>query len=342
MELSVIIPTHARPAKLEACARGLAGQTLAPARFEVLIGVDGEPSGERERVARVLPEARVLEFEHAGAATTRNRLLDHARGQIVLFLNDDVVPRAECLDEHVRAHEALAARGERTMILGAAPWAIREPDRLFDRLIRETSMIFFYDKMVGEAASDPGHDWGFRHAWTLNLSVHADETRAVGNFDESLPCACYEDLEWAWRLSRRRGRPVLYRPSAIVDHDHRYEPSGYLQREFVLGREAYRLARAAPECARDLFPRDITAEDELRSVQEGVERERPMIERMEGSFRELAALPSDAIAGEHGDLLIRMLYEHHLPVKRWWWRRGLLVGAEADSPRTPAPVRLPA
>ena len=36
------------------------------------------------------------------------------------------------------------------MVLGSAPWKVHEPDSLFDRLIRETSMVFFYDQMTDE------------------------------------------------------------------------------------------------------------------------------------------------------------------------------------------------
>ncbi len=327
-DISVLIPTRNRLDKITACARALSAQTLDPSRFEVLIGVDGPDTGERDGVARVLPGAQVEAFPHGGPAATRNKLVARAKGEIVLLLNDDVEPHQECLAAHVKEHQSLGGRP--AMVLGAAPWRVREPDRLFDRLIRETSMIFFYDRMSA-SGEDRGrdHDWGFRHAWTLNLSVAREIAQAGGGFDESLRCACYEDLEWAWRLSRE-GVAILYRPEAIVVHDHRYEPGQYLERERMLGREALRLARASPECAREIFGCDLSAPQEIAYSREFVRRERRDVERLERSFVELARVPADVIDGSCSDLLIRLLYEQHLPIKRWHWRSGLL---EADHDR---------
>ncbi|MEZ6317165.1 MAG: hypothetical protein R3B49_00225 [Phycisphaerales bacterium] len=58
--------------------------------------------------------------------------------------------------------------------------------------------------------------------------MRTDAVREIGGFCESLLGAAYEDLEWAWRLRERFGMPVVYRPAAVVTHDHRYEPTNYL------------------------------------------------------------------------------------------------------------------
>ncbi len=320
-ELSVLIPTCQRPDKIAACCSALAEQTLGTDRFEVLVGVDGPDTGERALIAQALPRARVEAFEHGGPAATRNKLVARASGDIVLFLNDDVTPRPDCLATHVEAHRDASAPA---MMLGAAPWRVHEPDRLFDRLIRETSMIFFYDRMD----SQTDRDWGFRHAWTLNLSIRSETMRESGGFDDSLPCACFEDLEWAWRVSRM-GVALRYRPAAVVEHDHRYEPAQYLARERMLGREAVRLERAAPECAHALFGKSLLSDDELAYSRAFVERERRDVERLERSFVGLADLPANTVEGQAADRLIELLYQQHLLVKRWHWRSGLLEERQA-------------
>lgn len=331
MDLSVLIPTRSRLDRLRDCLGGLAQQTLAGDRFEVLVGVDGPDEGETELAQTILPATRVCPGVHAGPAATRNRLIEVARGSVLLLLNDDVAPEPECLAVHLAAHDELVAAGRVALVLGASPWRVHQPDRLFDRLVRSTSMVFFYDRMTGPPAADAGHDWGFRHAWTLNLSVPTDAVRAVGGFDAALSCACYEDLEWAWRMRERFDAPVLYRPGAIVHHDHRYEPAGYLARERMLGREAYRLALAAPRCALDLFGRDLTDPDEAAYARAFVAREQKTAQRLRESFLALADIPADAIAGEYGDRLIAMLYEHHLLLKRSCWRHGLLEAVEHEA-----------
>lgn len=322
MLISVLVPTHARPERLERCLRGLAGQSVD--NFEILVGVDGEDGGpfrEAERAAGGRP-VRVLPAPHAGPAATRNRIIAEASGPLLLLLNDDVEPAPDLVERHLDAHRGLERPA---MVLGSAPWAVREPDRLFDRLIRETSMVFFYDRMDAMPA-DPDRDWGFRHAWTLNLSVPTDAARAVGGFCEALPGAAYEDLEFAWKLRERFGMPVLYRPGAVVTHDHRYEPGDYLRRERAMGRDAWALAGASPACARELFGRDVRSAESVAYARAFVERERPLAERLARSFGSLADLPADAVRDPR---LLTIAYEHHLALKRWHWSAGLVEAADA-------------
>lgn len=315
--LSVLIPTFGRADKLRACLAGLACEV--DDSVQVLVGIDGPDGGERAAAREVLSSAQVFEFEHRGPAHVRNRLLEHARGELLLLLNDDVIPQPGLLAAHRAAHDELGGLGRRAMVLGSAPWLVPAQDRLFDRLIRESSMVFFYDRM----SSDPWHAYGFRHAWTLNLSVRADAFSA--GFDESAAKPCYEDLHWAWQT----GLPVFYRPEASVLHDHIYQPAGYLERERTMGGEALRFARRAPAFARDLFGRDIASAEEVAYSAQFVERERALAERLGESFAALAGIESGAIDGPAGAQLLRSLYEHHLPLKRWWWRVGLLEAAGA-------------
>jgi len=321
MELSVIIPTYARPDQLVQCCAGLARQDLAASRFEVLIGIDGPDSGEQAAAVAALPQARVFSFPKRGPGQVRNGLLAHCRAPLTLMLNDDVVPDPGCLETHLRAHQELAGRP--AMVLGAAPWKVRRPDRLFDRLIRESSMVFFYNRMTGDAARDPMHDWGFRHAWTLNLSVPTSVARH--GFNPALGAPCYEDLEWAFNVRTRWGVPLLFRPQAVVLHDHRYEPERYLRREETMGREACGLARVNPGCARAIFGRDILSPPELAYAAEWNRREERNTRELARTFSALAKINADAI-GEAPELL-EIMYQQHIPLKRWFWNRGLLTAA---------------
>src|SRR5205814_9227455 len=136
------------------------------------------------------------------------------------FLNDDMVPGPGLIAAHAQHQEERRERS--ALIIGDSPWAIHQPDRLFDRLLRETSMVFFYDVMRRD--TDPERDWGFRHAWMLNLSAPADLVRAAGGLAVFPSRYGYEDDELAFRLSRRFGAAVLYRPDAVAVHDHRMGP----------------------------------------------------------------------------------------------------------------------
>ncbi len=342
MDVSCLIPTHERPDKLVGCIAGLAAQHANGTRFEVLVGVDGPDHGEADAVAAALAASgaqdvpvRLYVCDKAGPAATRNRLIENARGRVLLFLNDDVRPDRDLVATHAKAHDELGARSQQAMVLGSSPWVIPEDGTLFDRLIRETSMVFFYDQMVGPKAADPDHDWGFRHAWTLNLSVPAQAVRAAGGFSCEMNAPCFEDLEFAHRLSTEIGLGVLYRPAAVVVHDHRYQPRAYLQRERLLGAHAWRLARCAPECAHAVFGRDLLAASEVEYCREFVDRERAEALRLEERFCRLSELSSECVPsgeGETGRELIGLIYQQHLLLKRWWWRTGLIEAARQDAP----------
>ena len=333
MDVSVIIPTRGRPEKAAACVEALTRQTLAPERYEVLVGLDGPDPATVEAVTRVwnLPDEHLIldVGARAGQATVRNRLLPHARGRSLVFLNDDTIPSPALLEIHAREPALARERGRPALIVGSAPWKRPVPDRLFDRLIRETSMVFFYDRMdTPESLANPMRDWGFRHAWMINLSAPAELVRGVGGLGV-FPCSYgYEDDELAYRLQRQHDAPVLYRPGAAAAHDHWLTPGEYLAREYKLGYAAHSFARLRPQCAAALFGRDVGGAEEREYTRLYVPRELPAARRLFESFLQAAALPAGAGDGLHGALLVRTLYEQHLPVKRWFWRRGLLDAFE--------------
>ncbi|MDX2132015.1 MAG: glycosyltransferase [Planctomycetota bacterium] len=312
--MSVLIPTHRRAAKLGACVGALARQHT-DARFEVLVGVDGGDEGASARAAHDAwgdrPGLRVVDLPKGGPGAVRNALARLAAGALTILLNDDVVPEPTLLDAHVAARRTLA--DPRALVLGDAPWKRHTPDRLFDQVVRETSMVFFYDRMLPHW-NDRDRDWGYRHAWTLNLSLPTDLLRET-RFFEIDGTYGYDDIEFAYRARV----PVFFRPGARVVHDHRIEPAEYLRREYHLGRTARVYAARFPEMCRDLFRRDILSPVEVDAARRHVHEGLTGLRRVCLWFLALADTP----AGQMHDN-ITALYDAHLPLKRWAWRRGLL------------------
>lgn len=326
MQISVIIPTFRRAAKIAACVATLARQSLEPGEYEVLVGLDGDDP----EAARAAEEAwrkaggrhlRIVTCEKIGLAGVRNRLLDMACGRLLLSTNDDVLAEERFLASHVRAH---VEAGRTAIVSGASPWVVHTPDRMFDRLLRETSMVFFYPAMeTPDARGDRDRDWGFRHAWGLNMSVPTEAAREVGGFGVYPAKYGYEDNEFAFKIAQRTGAPVLYRPEAAAWHDHRMEPREYAEREYKLGYAAWGFAAQCPECARAIFGRDIRSDLERTYTVEHLRRERNAVAAAWATFRRTAEAPASMLDGPHGSFLRDLAYQQHLTVKRWVWRRGL-------------------
>ncbi|MEM9373156.1 MAG: glycosyltransferase [Planctomycetota bacterium] len=236
----MIIPTRADGGAVAACCVAALEPQLRP-RDELFVSVDGTAESATLGDAG---RARIVEGDRAGPGMARNRALKLASSELVLFLNDDVVAAPDLLDRHRAAHEAC---GRPSMILGSAPWHRPKDDLIIDRMLRETSMVFFYDRMANVNA---GKDWGYRHAWTLNLSI----PRAIASeFDPLLTQPMFDDLEWAYRVQLTHAAPVLYRPEARVTHHHRYLPEQLLRREALLGHQTVTLMRCNPSCGHAVF-----------------------------------------------------------------------------------------
>jgi GT2 family glycosyltransferase len=332
VEASIIIPTYQRPQKLQACLRALGQQTTD--RFEVLVGFDGpDPAGVegafQAATSSLRARLRLIECPRSGYTTVRNTILREARGRIMLSTNDDVIPEPQWVQTHIEAQAQALAKRHCVVIVGSSPWVVHQPDRLFDRLIRETSMVFFYapmDTPVGLA--QPDKDWGFRHSWGLNISAPMDAVHEVGNFTVFPAWYGYEDNEIAFKLRERYGAPVLYRPQARLWHDHRMEPRAYLSREFSLGYAAWGFAKTSPQCARAMFGREIAAHPEISYSREFLHRERTAAARAVSAFESLASIPASVLDNEHAPSLTELLYQQHLLLKRWMWRAGLVAACE--------------
>lgn len=242
MRVTAIIPSRGgADGALARCITALLAERDASLR--IVASIDGHESpGDLEPLTRD-GSVTVVTGERGGPAAARNRALQHAHGQVVLFLNDDVVPAPGLVDHHRAAHRDGAPR----LVLGEAPLAVPAGDRVLDRLTRETALLFFYSDMN---RVERDRDWGFRHAWTLNVSV----PRSIcAEFDEGLAYPMFDDLEWAFRVTSEHAAPVVYRPEASVTHHHRYEPGQILAREALLGHQALALHRVNPACAISVF-----------------------------------------------------------------------------------------
>lgn len=343
MDLSVLIPTYRRPAKLASCLAALADQALDPARYEVLVGIDG-PDEESQAAARAAwgrCSARLVvePCPRAGYNAVRNAMLDRAAGKFLVSINDDVVPSRAFLQTHLSEQLAAADRVGPAIISGYSPWKQWEHPTLFDRLVAETSLIFFFDQMGADkvAQKGPWHDWGFRHCYGLNFSAPLQLIRDAGKFTAFHLAYGYDDIEIAFRLKQRCGTPVLYRPQAIAVHDHRYGPEEVLAREFKLGHSAWHFAQREPAFCDAVFHRDIRSHEELVYSREYLQRERSAAASIRETFLGLNAVPAADIPTHRAADLVRMIYLHQLLLKRWMWRAGLVAAAE-DRPQDQIPT----
>ena len=269
--LSVIVPTHGRPAIVAGLLEALDRQTLAPSRFEVILVDDGSPvpldlSGRESAYA-----LQLLRQEQAGPGAARNLALEHCRAPLTLILNDDARPAPDLLEQHLAAHRRAP---ERCAVLGSFPFTREARRSAFTRLLAESDLLFCTQGLrPGEL-----HDWRF--FWTCNISLPTEALRACGGFDATLfDQAIVEDVELGYRLELEGWR-VFYAPECIAEHEHRFTPQAFLQRAEKLG---FYLTRMQ---AKHGLPAILRCRDEA-GVQALKEQALDRVERCRPAFQKL-------------------------------------------------------
>ncbi len=315
--VSVIIPTHGRPEKLCKCLAAISKQVVpAGVEVEIIVAIDGGEGDDSYRLNGVGRDVRVLSLPVGGVCAARNAAIEIAGGELLLFTNDDTYPDPHWVREHLGAQ---AQRGRPGMVMGLTRWLDGTTSTVFDALIRETSMIFFFDRMKA------GRSYGFRHFWTSNASVPSWMARQVGGFDERIRPYLYDDLEFAFRLENMGHSGVYFHPNAVNSHDHPLTWDAYCRRETCLGRMAACLAEVNPACFEAIFGFQDATEVHAR-FREWLSLDREEHAETEALLRQWSERPSAALAD--WPRIREMLYRLHLPIKRRCFRAGFVEGFE--------------
>lgn len=108
--VSLIIPTKNRYDALTRALESIARQRVAPRE---IIVVDQTPNadGAAARLREILPESVRLDYlwnpQITGGAAARNAAIERARGEILLFIDDDVTLYADFIERLAAAYEEL-------------------------------------------------------------------------------------------------------------------------------------------------------------------------------------------------------------------------------------------
>ena len=100
MNVSVIIPTYNRPNLLKKCVNALLGQDFT-GTFEIIIVSDGEDAAT-ENLIRQFRSDSIQYFQldrHRGPAAARNKGTAEAKGELILFTDDDTIPQSNWISK---------------------------------------------------------------------------------------------------------------------------------------------------------------------------------------------------------------------------------------------------
>lgn len=222
-EVTVVIPTHARPAQLEACLQGIAKLDYIRDRFEVVIADDGGPESLEPVIAawRERLPLRLTVRARGGPGSARNAGAEVARGRFLAFIDDDCVPASGWLSALMRELE------QRPDCLLSGPTMNGLPNNPYARASQliTAHVQQYYQRAGGNERFFTGN----------NLALSAERFREVGGFDTSIPSATAEDKEFCDRWQSRNYEMACV-PDAAVMHVHNLTLGSFLRQHYNYGR----------------------------------------------------------------------------------------------------------
>jgi glycosyltransferase involved in cell wall biosynthesis len=245
---SIVTPTFNRAPMLERMLRhlltvdGILG-------CELIVIDDGSTDGTAGVLAefgRDMPDLlHVLTLTNGGPARARNAGVHAACNERILFIDDDVFPRRDMLEQHWQMLES-GYDGSQGLLL----W---HQEIAMDPLIR------YIDSRGSQFAFDQikrPEELGGEHVYTGNFAVRKDVVLGAGGFCESifdceLPIAAFEDTVLGYAM-KKNGARLGFQPLAIADHLHPMTEQAFLKREYNVGSGIAHLQRYFPEITRDL------------------------------------------------------------------------------------------
>ncbi|TBR20615.1 glycosyltransferase [bacterium] len=238
--VSVIILGTRRRA-LERCLESLSA-ALPPRPFEVLVVLNGSRELSLGHLApwrRRLP-LHVLALPAAPLGRARNAALRVARGEVLVFLDDDaVVPPGffAALELKLAQYPAASVLGGPNITPpGSAPF-----ERLAGALL---SSRFGAGRMSRRYRGFAQDEWTDDSSLMLcNLALRRGAVDAGARFDDGL--ARNEENLLVQRLARRGGR-ALHSPDLFVWHERRSGPAAFLKQCFSSGLGRGQMTRLAP------------------------------------------------------------------------------------------------
>jgi len=107
MKVSVVIATHNRREVLDRSLECLFGQDYPKDQYEIIVVDDGSNDGTQKMVEGKNPFCSLKYLKHKerkGQSRAKNLGIDHAQGEMIIFVDDDVFCPPQFIREHVRYH----------------------------------------------------------------------------------------------------------------------------------------------------------------------------------------------------------------------------------------------
>ncbi len=214
-DISIIIPTFNNSEGLGRALRALSGQDLPSGiTYEVLVVDNDSSDGTKDIVASLNPQfsgaLRYVFENRRSPASARNAGIREAKGECLVFTDDDCLPAPDWIKNIYEAHRTMDADAVQGRVVLDAD--ISRFDWLSEDIVRRRfAHVDYGDKARAITEED---------LVGANMSVRADVFKRFGLFRTEKIFRYCEDTEFSRRVSAGGIRKV-YAPRALVYHRFR-------------------------------------------------------------------------------------------------------------------------
>jgi len=221
--ISVVMPVYNAERLLGECLAALESSTFRD--YEILVVDDTSTDGSREIAAaygcRVIPSGGRL-----GPAGARNKGVEQARGDIIFFIDSDVVVRPDTMTK------LMAAFDRDPGLAGAI--AVQSPTMRFRNLCSVYKNLWMYYTYVRRAGQD------VPLFYTTAAGIRRQAFVDSGGFDLNYTNPNVEDTDYGQKLASQ-GFRVQVLPDLEVEHVKGYDLAGLLRVDFLRSMSLARL-----------------------------------------------------------------------------------------------------
>lgn len=209
IDVSVVIPAYGRAERLRVLVDQVLDQDLEGARAELIIVDDGSPEPVELSIKQAISTTpfavNLLRRENGGPAAARNYGAAAARGELLLFIDDDLsIPR-----DLIRQHLTVQRECGPALVNCALDWRIEAEPEPFARWYRQRTADWGQSRIEnGRPVAEGVLEITAPLASTANLSIPRMDFEGLGGFDEGYPYGC-EDQDLAGRADRAGLRILL-------------------------------------------------------------------------------------------------------------------------------------
>jgi GT2 family glycosyltransferase len=211
--ISVIVPVHNGGDDFRRCVEGL--KNLSPQPDQIIIVADGESDGAW-RLAEGMGWRIVRCDVTGGPARARNRGAREATGDLLFFLDADVVP---CSDAVAKVRETFEADLELAALIGS-----------YDDEPACRRWLAQYKNLQHHYVHQTGGDEAFTF-WAGCGAIRRGVFAEIGGFDAGYREPSIEDIELGYRL-KSAGRRIRLRKDLQVKHLKRWTAGSLVKTDF--------------------------------------------------------------------------------------------------------------